>query len=96
MAKLKADDKPKKKRRGTVEIQFYCVCGRNIILRMITDDGKRIKKTCTIIDSDYISISRDEPQVVEVDYPYIDCGESFYCDYCGMEHLIGWLESKAW
>ena len=96
MAKQKADIKPKKKRRGTLEIQFYCVCERNIILRMITDDGKRIKKTCTIIDSDYISLSRDEPQVVEIDYPYIDNNESFYCDYCGMEHLIGWLESKAY
>ena len=42
MAKQKADKTPKKKRRGTVEIQFYCVCGKNIILRMITDDGKRI------------------------------------------------------
>jgi len=96
MAKLKADNKPKKKRRGTLEIQFYCVCGKNIILRMITDDGKRIKKTCTIIDSDYISISRDEPQVVEIDYPYIDNNESFHCDYCGTEHDIGWLESNAW
>jgi hypothetical protein len=83
------------KGEGQLLIKFHCICGNNIILKTITDDGKTREKWCSIIDSNYMPYLGNRSQTIEVKELDISDVSSFLCDECGSEHDIGYIISIA-
>jgi len=83
------------KGEGQLLIKFNCICGNNIILKIITDDGQTREKWCSIIDSNYLPYLGDRSQTIEVKELDIDDGDSFLCDEYGTEHDIDYIISLA-
>jgi len=83
------------KGEGQLLIKFHCICGNNIILKIITDDGQTREKWCSIIDSNYLPYLGDRSQTIEVNDLDVDTTTSFYCDECGSEHLIDYIMDIA-
>ncbi|MCK5833991.1 hypothetical protein KAH81_10035 [bacterium] len=81
------------KSEGQLLIKFNCICGNNIVLKVITDDGQTREKWCSIIDSNYLPYLGDRSQTYLMNE--IDDVDSFFCDECGTEHDIGYIMDKA-